>query len=185
MQSGSVRPRIGHHYARFIRNLPERLFARALRTRPSFPFRTTDRRLVRLSIKPPRSQCFDQTRPTFGRRPGAHAVSDAPVPKYAAVTQSHLWPAEKPSTDRFLRKGDGARVTSGERFKSSRGSHARSESAAGTTKGGSETAIAPPRANAFGRRDNPPDTQFRKFYERGDLPVAVMSASKNLSLIHI
>ena len=63
---------------------------------------------MRLPIKPPRSQCFDQTRPTFRRRPGAHAVSDAPVPKYAAVTQSHLWPAEKPTTDRFLRKGDGA-----------------------------------------------------------------------------
>jgi len=126
--------------------------------------------------------CFDQTRPTFGRRPGAHAVSDAPVPKYAAVTQSHLWPAEKPTTDRFLRKGDGARVKSGELFSTRGNSGARSESScAGTTSALSPTrgTIAPPRANAFGRRDNPPDTQFRKFYERGDLPVAVMSSSKN------
>ena len=98
-------------------------------------------------------------------------MADAPVPKYAAVTQSHLWPAEKPTTDRFLRKGDGARVTR-------RGT--RSESSSGTTVSlRSSRAITPPRANAFGKRDNPPDTQFRKFYERGDLPVAVMSASIN------
>jgi hypothetical protein len=30
-------------------------------------------------------------------------------------------------------------------------------------------------------RDNPPNSQFRKFYERGDLPVAVEhKGSKNL-----
>jgi hypothetical protein len=28
-------------------------------------------------------------------------------------------------------------------------------------------------ADAFKPRDNPPNSQFRKFYERGDLPVAV------------
>lgn len=31
----------------------------------------------------------------------------------------------------------------------------------------------PPKAGAYEKRDNPPNTQFRKFYERGDLPIAV------------
>jgi transposase len=39
----------------------------------------------------------------------------------------------------------------------------------------------PPSAKAFCVRDNPPNSQFRKFYERGDLPVAVEhKGSKNL-----
>mmetsp|Transcript_23745 Transcript_23745/g.59909 ORF Transcript_23745/g.59909 Transcript_23745/m.59909 type:complete len:358 (-) Transcript_23745:1767-2840(-) len=32
---------------------------------------------------------------------------------------------------------------------------------------------APPAAHAFHRRNNPPNTEFRKFYERGDLPISV------------
>ena len=33
--------------------------------------------------------------------------------------------------------------------------------------------IAPPNAAAFKPRDNPPNSHFRKFYTRGDLPVSV------------
>ena len=35
------------------------------------------------------------------------------------------------------------------------------------------TAPSPPSASAFKRRDNPPNTTFRRFYERGDLPISV------------
>jgi hypothetical protein len=95
------------------------------------------------------------------------------------VTQTHLWPAEKPSTDTFLRKGDGARVSRGEL------ANARGGGSDASVRGASslipiKKEIGPPRARAFSKRDNPPDTQFRKFYERGDLPVAVMSSSKNV-----
>lgn len=31
----------------------------------------------------------------------------------------------------------------------------------------------PPKAGSKTRRDNPPNTAFRRFYERGDLPIAV------------
>ena len=31
----------------------------------------------------------------------------------------------------------------------------------------------PPKAGSTSRRDNPPNTAFRRFYERGDLPIAV------------
>ena len=72
---------------------------------------------------------------------------------------THRWPTQAPTTDKFLRKGDGA--------------HPLRELKR------AEPPLGPPKAEAFKKRDNPPDTQFRKFYERGDLPVAVMSASKN------
>ncbi len=32
---------------------------------------------------------------------------------------------------------------------------------------------APPRAGAYRRRSNLPNTAFRRFYERGDLPIAM------------
>ncbi len=39
----------------------------------------------------------------------------------------------------------------------------------------------PPKAGAYKRRDNPPNTAFRRFYERGDLPIAVdHRGSKNV-----
>lgn len=39
----------------------------------------------------------------------------------------------------------------------------------------------PPSAGAYKRRENPPNTAFRRFYERGDLPIAVdHRGSKNM-----
>jgi hypothetical protein len=32
---------------------------------------------------------------------------------------------------------------------------------------------SPPKAGAFEQRSNPPNTTFRRFYERGDLPISV------------
>ena len=39
------------------------------------------------------------------------------------------------------------------------------------------TGVAPPKAGAFTKRANPPNTEFRRFYERGDLPIAIMHAA--------
>jgi len=64
------------------------------------------------------------------------------------------WPSEPPDPALYLRKGDGSRVRAGE-FKKPM------------------PTPCPPTAAAFAPRDNPPNSQFRKFYERGDLPVAV------------
>ncbi len=38
---------------------------------------------------------------------------------------------------------------------------------------GGELKPSPPKAGAYQRRANPPNTAFRRFYERGDLPIAV------------
>lgn len=63
----------------------------------------------------------------------------------------------------FLRKGDGFIIKSFERGIAA------------------EIKPVPPVAGAYKRRDNPPNTAFRRFYERGDLPIAVdHRGSKNV-----
>lgn len=66
-----------------------------------------------------------------------------------------------PDPQRFLRKGEGESVKSKSPDQTSR--------------------PVPPSAGAYKRRENPPNTAFRRFYERGDLPIAVdHRGSKNM-----
>eukprot|EP00955_Chlamydomonas_euryale_P054461 355827-Chlamydomonas_euryale.AAC.4 len=68
--------------------------------------------------------------------------------------------SDKPDPHTYLLKGDGAKIK---------------------TTGTITAAPAPPKAGAFKRRANPPNTAFRRFYERGDLPIAVdHRGSKNV-----
>lgn len=74
----------------------------------------------------------------------------------------------KPDPTGFLRKGEGKLIKSTMRVQEE------------DTK---DTIIkpTPPKAGAFKQRDNPPNTAFRRFYERGDLPIAVdHRGSKNM-----
>mmetsp|Transcript_15588 Transcript_15588/g.53242 ORF Transcript_15588/g.53242 Transcript_15588/m.53242 type:complete len:309 (+) Transcript_15588:108-1034(+) len=99
--------------------------------------------------------CFDQTQPVSAqRRAGGHQMQTSNVPKYCGPTLSHRWPTEKPDPALYLQKGDGEKIKVGLMKQEA-------------------PAVAPPKAEAFKSRDNPPNSQFRKFYERGDLPVAV------------
>jgi hypothetical protein len=67
---------------------------------------------------------------------------------------------EKPDPAGYLKKGEGETIKK-----------------AGTQACNSPS---PPKAGAFRIRENPPNTAFRRFYERGDLPIAVgHSSSKN------
>jgi hypothetical protein len=68
----------------------------------------------------------------------------APLPRYLAP---------RPDPNDYLRKGEGG-------FARTRGPSA-------------DAPPSPPRAGATALRDNPPNTSFRRFYERGDLPVSV------------
>ena len=71
------------------------------------------------------------------------------------------WKTQKPDPKRFLKRGDGERIKAGE-FKPE------------------PKPLAPPKAGAFDVRSNPANTQFRRYYERGDLPISVdHKASKN------
>ena len=95
----------------------------------------------------------------------AHARPDTPqldyeVPHYG-VDGTLRWKTQKPDPKRFLRRGDGERIKAGE-FKPE------------------PKPLAPPKAGAFDVRTNPANTQFRRYYERGDLPISVdHKASKN------
>lgn len=77
--------------------------------------------------------------------------------RWSKATCSYELASERPDPHTFLRKGDGY---GGSGF-------------AVTLKSRARTAPAPPSASAFKRRDNPPNTTFRRFYERGDLPISV------------
>jgi Parkin co-regulated protein len=61
--------------------------------------------------------------------------------------------AERPDPSVYLRKGDGV-------VRAMKSTQAKA-------------LPQPPKAGARARRDNPPNTAFRRFYERGDLPIAV------------
>ena len=65
------------------------------------------------------------------------------------------YPSPKPDPQAYLRKGEGDFVK------------ARGPAAAAAAS------PSPPRAGAAAPRDNPPNTAFRRFYERGDLPISV------------
>ncbi|GFH30505.1 uncharacterized protein HaLaN_29377 [Haematococcus lacustris] len=68
----------------------------------------------------------------------------------------HRYPSPKPDPKtQFLRKGEGEAIK------------------AGHDESRSEVKPSPPKAGAYKRRDNPPNTAFRRFYERGDLPIAI------------
>lgn len=62
---------------------------------------------------------------------------------------------EKPSPKKYLAAGEGSLV---------KGCHASTPAL---------PKLAPPKAGAKTQRANPPDTAFRRFYDRGDLPIAV------------
>lgn len=64
--------------------------------------------------------------------------------------------SEKPDPSAYVRKGDGAETLR-----------------RGPVVPGETNKPIPPKAGAFKRRENPPNTAFRRFYERGDLPIAV------------
>lgn len=72
--------------------------------------------------------------------------------------------AAKPDPQGFLKKGEGVTIKTKK-----------------LDENGVERKPSPPKAGAYKRRDNPPNTAFRRFYERGDLPIAVdHRGSKNV-----
>jgi hypothetical protein len=78
---------------------------------------------------------------------------------HCAVTHTlaHRYPSSKPDPKAYLKKGEGDLI----RTKSPDASSIAASSP------------SPPKAGAFNRRDNPPNTTFRRHYERGDLPISV------------
>lgn len=100
--------------------------------------------------------------------PGAEGCSAAAelraAPAPAGPPRRYPTPKQDPKTE-YLKKGEGEYI--------------KTKKAEGV--GAQEVKPVPPKAGAYKRRDNPPNSAFRRFYERGDLPIAVdHRGSKNV-----
>ncbi|CAG9462387.1 unnamed protein product [Pedinophyceae sp. YPF-701] len=103
--------------------------------------------------------CFDTSEPNDARA-GAHKSlpRNLVLPRWSKDTLSYELPTERPNPSDYLRRGGGIAPGTGRLVATSPDGRPRP---------------SPPRAGAFSRRSNPPNTAFRTFYERGDLPVSV------------
>jgi hypothetical protein len=86
-----------------------------------------------------------------------------------APPPARRYPSPKPDPHAYLRKGEGALVRA---FKAPDAA-AVSRDPPAAPPGTIGAPPSPPRAGAATLRDNPPNTAFRRFYERGDLPISV------------
>eukprot|EP01029_Cantina_marsupialis_P012926 TRINITY_DN2862_c0_g1_i1.p1 TRINITY_DN2862_c0_g1~~TRINITY_DN2862_c0_g1_i1.p1 ORF type:complete len:220 (-),score=50.28 TRINITY_DN2862_c0_g1_i1:83-691(-) len=105
-------------------------------------------------VKKETKSCFDSTavtKQTTLLRPGQHAVvKENPDPCAFGMHRETI----RHTTESFLKKKTGTGGTSTKNVSASKPAGAK----------------APPKAGAFVRRPNPPNTELRRFYERGDLP---------------
>jgi len=128
-------------------------------------------RNVKIAGKPPPPAdlrgtgcCFDATQLSSDRA-GGHkrlAIANEELPVWSKPYMSFKFRPEKPDPHGFLRKGEGMTIKA-------------------KADGDVELKPSPPKAGAYKRRPNPPNTAFRRFYERGDLPISVdHRGSKNM-----
>jgi hypothetical protein len=119
------------------------------------------------------AQPFDSTaRCAPARAPGAlPPLCRAALPRFDAATLSHRWPCAKPQPGAFLRKNTGPASGSG--------SSGSSGIIVAPLPAQQCAGVAPPKSGAWARRDNPPNTHFRRMYERGDVPACVDHGSVN------
>jgi hypothetical protein len=95
-----------------------------------------------------------------GVRAGAHKpikMAEGDLPSWNKSTMSYVLPGAKADPHvEYLKKGEGKTIKD-----------------RGPIIKGDMNKPSPPLAGAFKRRENPPNTAFRRFYERADLPIAV------------
>jgi len=98
--------------------------------------------------------CFDVSEPNYDRA-GNHVSfdKDMKLPNWSKATCSYTYGTIKPNPEEFLKKGEGQTIRL-------RGPN-------------HHAAPSPPKSGAFKKRANPPNTAFRTFYDRGDLPIQV------------
>jgi len=109
---------------------------------------------------PETNSCFDVTTAVpANRRAGGHVIADPsqPLPGYNTATGQYCFKSSQYADAQTLRShsGNGGMTSSlavGKKL---------------------EVPDGPPICGAFRERANPPNTEFRRFYERGDLPIQV------------
>jgi len=110
--------------------------------------------------------CFDRTLEVSPvKRAGSHQVKPKQgeaLPTYSSSSMRYAHLSTKVSPNNFQKRRSPA--------------HADAPGGGTTSLAKGRTAVRPikrPRAGAFESRQNPPNTEFRRFYERGDLPIAI------------
>ena len=109
---------------------------------------------------PETNSCFDVTTAVpANRRAGGHVIADPslPLPGYNSATGQFCFKSTQNGDAQTLRSHSGNGGMS-------------SSLAVGKKL---EVPDGPPICGAFRERANPPNTEFRRFYERGDLPIQV------------
>jgi hypothetical protein len=118
------------------------------------------------------NSCFDATEPVDPKvRAGGHQmtyVNESNLPNLHTGTGKYVRKSQPPNPELFLRghSGSGGMVSS------------LNPQTVDLTSG-----IKPPKAGAFSKRPNPPNTEFRRFYERGDLPIQICHMASG-NMIH-
>ena len=108
--------------------------------------------VCRMPVITPPCQCFDVT-PRDETRPATHErLHVSTLPYWSQAQCTYKFRSARPDPARFLRKG---------------GSSTRPQSAP------QASTPAPPPAGASQPRANPPNSLFRTYYERGDLPICL------------
>ncbi|CAM6069150.1 unnamed protein product [Sphagnum tenellum] len=119
------------------------------------------------AFKTPQSlSCFEQTLPVSEKRQaGKHQrciLTGKDLP-YWSPSAELRYPVARKTPKNYTKKGDGEKIVKGICPPCSK-----------------QRKPHPPAGEAFKKRDNPPNSLFRKYYERGDLPLSIeFSGSKN------
>ena len=109
---------------------------------------------------PETNSCFDVTQSVPAtRRAGGHTMADP----------SMLLPGYNTATGQYCFKA--SQLHAPELTMSHTGNGGMTSSLAVGKK--LETPLGPPVCGAYRERHNPPNTEFRRFYERGDLPIQI------------
>ncbi|TYZ57782.1 hypothetical protein PybrP1_003241 [[Pythium] brassicae (nom. inval.)] len=107
---------------------------------------------------PETGSCFDTTVVNAKRRTASNKHDEAQYAGAFSISK----PTKPLTADQFLRKGQGS------------GGTADLEKAIKVSDKNASVSPRPkPQVTAFKERANPPDTSFRRFYERGDLPIQI------------
>lgn len=104
---------------------------------------------------------FDTTSQIVRERAGGHTMA-SPLGAGSNAFTGHK-ATSRVSTNAFLKKGQGNGGNTNKFAREAKDS-ARSEE---------ESKRGPPKALAYKKRSNPPNTELRRFYERGDLPISI------------
>jgi hypothetical protein len=111
---------------------------------------------------PETNSCFDVTTSVApGRRAGGHTMANPedPLPDYNSATMQYVFKSSAGPFDAGSLKG-----------------HTGNGGMTSSLACGVKQALPTPEApvcGAFKQRPNPPNTEFRRFYERGDLPIQI------------